>query len=157
EAGFGLLGAVAILAVTQIQLRPVERLAGQFGVLLLVSALWLGIPAWLGFTVQLWRRHAAEVRDRRRRVEQEEQERGDRAAMEERLRLSREVHDIVAHSLSMISLRAGAALHVIGRQPAEAEAALRAIRESSGAALRELRHAVASLRAPATGVADLPG
>jgi len=157
EAGLGLLGAVAILAVTQIQVRPADRLAGQLAVLLLASAVWLGIPAWLGFTVQLWRRHAAEVRDRRRRSELAEQEQAERAAMAERLRLSREVHDIVAHSLSMISLRAGAALHVIARQPAEAEAALRSIRESSGAALRELRQAVASLReaAPTAGAADL--
>lgn len=84
----------------------------------------------------------------------------ERVAAEERLRVAREVHDIVGHSLSVISLQAGVALRVIGSRPTEAEASLRAIRDSSAAALSELRQTLAVFRRvdappPVAPVADL--
>ncbi|GIF39497.1 sensor histidine kinase [Actinoplanes xinjiangensis] len=69
-----------------------------------------------------------------------------RRATEERLRISREVHDALGHQLSLISVQAGAALHT--RSVDGAFAALQAIRTASGDALRELREVLGVLREP---------
>ena len=58
-----------------------------------------------------------------------------RHAYEERLRVAREVHDVVGHSLSVINLQAGVALHVLSRQPERVEDALTAIKTTSKEAL----------------------
>lgn len=71
-----------------------------------------------------------------------------RSADEERLRIAREVHDVVGHSLSVIHLQAGVALHVLDRQPEQAATSLDAIRRTSGEALAELRSTLAMFRAP---------
>ena len=65
---------------------------------------------------------------------------------EERLRIARDLHDITAHSLSVIAVQAGAAAHVIDSDPEEARRALRAIRETSRSALQELRGLLGVLR-----------
>jgi len=86
-----------------------------------------------------------------------------RAAGEERLRIARELHDVVGHHLSLINVQSAAALHRIGKDPAQAKAALGAIKESSRTALRDLRATLGMLRengeqaptAPAPGLARL--
>jgi len=88
-----------------------------------------------------------------------------RAAYEERLRLARDIHDVVGHSLSMISLQSGVALHLLDRDPGQARASLEAIRSGSRDALAELRRtlgvfrasASSDLLAPAPGLEALPG
>ncbi|TYB41546.1 sensor histidine kinase [Actinomadura chibensis] len=91
-----------------------------------------------------------------------------RAAGEERLRIARELHDVVGHHLSLINVQAGTALHRYHRDPAQGEAALAAIKESSREALRDLRATLGVLRqadeeaptAPAPGldrIGDLVG
>lgn len=60
----------------------------------------------------------------------------------ERLRIAREVHDVVGHGLSVISLQAGVALHVLDRRPEQARPALEAILATSSAAMDELRAAL---------------
>ncbi|MFD7652458.1 sensor histidine kinase [Actinosynnema sp. NPDC059797] len=79
-----------------------------------------------------------------------------RQVEEERLRIAREVHDVVAHSLAMINVQAGVAAHVADRRPEEAVKALRAIKEASGRALDDLRATLGVLR---TGgdAAPVPG
>ncbi|MEU4096328.1 sensor histidine kinase [Streptomyces sp. NPDC026673] len=82
-------------------------------------------------------------------------------ATEERLRIAREVHDVVGHTISLINVQAGAALHRLKKDPAQAEAALGAIKSSSRETLRELRATLGVLRqvdeeaptAPAPGLA----
>ncbi|RAY17118.1 sensor histidine kinase [Actinomadura craniellae] len=69
-----------------------------------------------------------------------------RAIGEERLRIAREVHDVVGHHMSLINVQAGTALHRIERDPAQAATALAAIKESSREALRELRATLGVLR-----------
>ncbi|MEU8120899.1 sensor histidine kinase [Spirillospora sp. NPDC049024] len=69
-----------------------------------------------------------------------------RAAGEERLRIARELHDVVGHHISLINVQAGTALHRFHRDPANGEAALAAIKESSREALRELRATLGVLR-----------
>jgi signal transduction histidine kinase len=82
-------------------------------------------------------------------------------AEEQRLSIAREVHDVVAHSLAMINVQAGVAAHVADRRPAEAKAALLAIKEASRTALADLRATLDVLRSgddrtPTPGLGRLP-
>ncbi|MDI5905157.1 MULTISPECIES: histidine kinase dimerization/phosphoacceptor domain-containing protein [Streptomyces] len=82
-------------------------------------------------------------------------------ATEERLRIAPEVHDVIGHNISMINVQAGAALHRLKKDPAQAEEALGAIKAGSRETLRELRATLGVLRrvdeaaptAPAPGLA----
>jgi signal transduction histidine kinase len=78
-----------------------------------------------------------------RRVRAETQRRQQN---EERLRIARELHDVVAHHMSLINVQAGVALHLVDRRPEQAQTALRAIKDASREALVELRALVGVLR-----------
>jgi len=80
-----------------------------------------------------------------------------RIRAEERLRLSRDVHDVVSHSLSMIAVRSGVARLVLHDKPGEAQAALAAIETASRSALDEVRHLLRQIREPADTVGQPPG
>ena len=73
-------------------------------------------------------------------------ETADLAAAGERLRMAQELHDVVAHSLSVIAVQAGIGVHLIDREPAEAEKALDAIQTTSATATGELARLVGILR-----------
>jgi signal transduction histidine kinase len=112
---------------------------------LLITAGWLVLPWLVGAGVRAYRRAQAEAAaaDGREHV------------YAERLRIAKEVHDIVGHSLAVISMQAGVALHVLDRRPAvdrdsnsDVAAALRAVRTTSNEALGELRTALATLPEP---------
>jgi signal transduction histidine kinase len=66
---------------------------------------------------------------------------------EERLRIARDVHDVVAHSMTEINVQAGVAAHLIDRDPEQARSALRHIKRASGDALTDLRATLGVLRA----------
>jgi signal transduction histidine kinase len=89
----------------------------------------------------------------RQRLEQESRHRAAdreaRARAEERLRLSRDVHDVVSHSLSTIAVRSGVARLLLDEQPEEARSALLAIESASRSALDELRQILRQTRDPA--------
>jgi len=97
-------------------------------------------------------------RERRETIEQETRRRlGD-----ERLQIARDVHDVVAHAMVAINVQAGVAAHLIDRDPGQAHAALRAIKDTSGEALADLRGTLGVLRGddsapvrPAVGLGDL--
>jgi signal transduction histidine kinase len=106
------------------------------------------------------------VRLRRQRslaVAQGRREEALREASEERLRMARDLHDIVAHNISVINVQANTALHLMDRQPERARAALSTIHEVSKQALVELRSVLGVLRdvdqeaprAPVPGLASL--
>jgi signal transduction histidine kinase len=85
-----------------------------------------------------------------------------RQAGEERLRIAQELHDVVAHHMSLINVQAGVALHLADRRPEQVEPALVAIRDASKEALTELRSLIDVLRldgapAPRSPVANLAG
>ncbi|SEP77686.1 Signal transduction histidine kinase [Streptomyces sp. yr375] len=88
-------------------------------------------------------RHTAELT---RRLREEQTERALRAVAEERGRIARELHDVVAHHMSVISVQAGLARFVFGTDPATARGALGTIEETSGEALEELRRMLHVLR-----------
>jgi signal transduction histidine kinase len=69
-----------------------------------------------------------------------------RQADEERLRIARELHDVLAHNISLMSVQSGVALHLMDERPEQARVALEAIRHASKEALGELRHVLAVLR-----------
>ncbi|MEV6603415.1 sensor histidine kinase [Kutzneria sp. NPDC051319] len=103
---------------------------------------------------------ARNVRASRRSQHEVFEERARRIAEEERLRIAREVHDVVAHSLAMINVQAGVGAHVADRRPEEAKQALLAIKEASRAALVDLRATLGVLRsgedrAPAPSLARI--
>ena len=69
-----------------------------------------------------------------------------RRAGEERLRIAQELHDVVAHHISLINVQASTALHLVDRRPEQAGTALAAIKDASKEALVELRSIVGMLR-----------
>jgi signal transduction histidine kinase len=100
-----------------------------------------------------------EYREEARRAREDE---ARRRAGEERLRIARELHDVLAHDISLISVQAGVALHLIDERPEQARAALAAIKHASRDALGELRSVLSALRAdgpaprsPTVGLARL--
>ena len=81
-----------------------------------------------------------------------------RYAYEERMRIARDVHDVVGHSLSVITMQAGVALHVLDRRPDQVAESLEAIRSTSREALAELRMTLGMFRdEPGAPRAPLPG
>lgn len=89
---------------------------------------------------------AEETRERLRQAEQEREREAARLVTEERVRIARELHDTVAHSMATITVQAGSALHVLGKRPDDVRAALTAIRYTSKDALREMRATLGLLR-----------
>lgn len=89
------------------------------------------------------------------------EDRTQRAATEERLRMAQDLHDGVGHGLAVIAMQAGVALHVLDKEPEKARASLEAIRDLSRESLDALRAELARMsgepaaRRPAPGVADL--
>src|SRR6266542_1945453 len=91
------------------------------------------------------------------------EEEARRRASDERLRIARELHDVVAHNISLINVQASTALHLIDERPEQARTALAAIKQASKEALGELRSVLDILRqsdeepprAPAPGLARL--
>ncbi|MBL7253707.1 sensor histidine kinase [Paractinoplanes lichenicola] len=118
---------------------------------LLVVA-WMVAAFWaVGRTVRERRAHAASRAEQATAL----------AVEQERLRLARELHDIVAHSMSMIAIKAAVADHVGDDRPEEMRAALRVIGTTSRQTLGEIRRALALVRTeaalqPAPTLADLP-
>jgi signal transduction histidine kinase len=107
--------------------------------------------------------HFAELARARDEAKRARTEQARRQASEERLRIARELHDVLGHHLSLINVRAGVALHLIDSQPEQAREALAAIKQASAEALREVRGVLSALnpsdetapRSPAPGLDDL--
>jgi signal transduction histidine kinase len=105
----------------------------------------LAVAAW----VLLLFAAAQGLRIRRERVLQSRRARGREARLkadEERLRIARELHDVLAHNISVINVQSGVALHLIDEQPEQARTALSVINEASADALNEVRSALSALR-----------
>jgi signal transduction histidine kinase len=92
---------------------------------------------------------AEAVRNRRERtaaVRRSRHDQGLREAEEERLRIARELHDVLAHNISLINVQSGVALHLLEQQPEQARTALTVINDASAEALREIRSVLGVLR-----------
>jgi signal transduction histidine kinase len=157
--------ALAGLAGVEVALVAVQLTPGRTGV-----GTWLGnlggvAAAWLlGHFAHNYRAYAARLEERTAELERAREELARRAVVEERLRLARELHDVVAHAMSVIAVQSGVGAHVADTNPQEAAKALAAIEATSRAALEELRRLLGVLRqedepqgalAPVPGLADL--
>lgn len=128
------------------------------------AAFALGLAAGLIFLLS-----AAElIRSRSQRaaaLQRTREEEFRRRASEERMRMARDLHDVVAHNISVINVQANTALHLMDRQPERARSALTTINDVSRQALVELRSVLGVLRdidesaprAPSPGLAHLGG
>ncbi|WP_308282878.1 sensor histidine kinase [Pseudonocardia nigra] len=97
------------------------------------------------------------VRERRIAAARDAELLAGRAVAEERLRIARELHDVVAHSLGLIAVKAGVANHVVRTRPQEAHDALAVIETASRSALVEMRHLLGALRTEAPDLTPVPG
>lgn len=102
-------------------------------------AAWALLALIVGEAIRVRRERAAAARQARDELQR-------RQANEERLRIAHELHDVVAHHMSMIHVQAGVALHLLDRRPEQVEAALVAIKDASKEGLTELRSLVDVLR-----------
>jgi signal transduction histidine kinase len=104
---------------------------GLISVALCVIVVWI-----VGYTVRQRRRYAVSLQE----------EAASKAVAQERLRIARELHDVVAHSMSVIAVQAGYGQYVIDSQPGDARSALGAIQATSREALDEMRRMLGALR-----------
>ncbi|RCG29755.1 sensor histidine kinase [Sphaerisporangium album] len=132
----------------------------QHTIILVVSlAVWV-----VGRSVRLRRAYTAELVDRAERLERAREADTRAARAEERSRIARELHDVVAHHVSVMTVQAAAARKVLETRPEAARDALTAIEEMGRTAMREMRGIVGVLRtdgesgelAPQPGMGDLP-
>jgi signal transduction histidine kinase len=152
------LVSTAVIVLTAFVLG--EHAAGQrlvegrdpSGVLAVMAASWAGGALLLGGSVRGRRAERAALEEEARR-----------RVVDERLRIARDLHDSVAHSMASISVQAGVGAHVLDERPEDARAALLAIRAASGSALAELRATLGMLRSgdapprtPAATLDELP-
>ncbi|MGH2543246.1 MAG: sensor histidine kinase, partial [Ardenticatenaceae bacterium] len=122
----------------------------------------LGLAGWLLVLATV--AEVARVRQQRAiQAKRTREEESRRRASEERLRIARELHDVLGHNISLISVQAGVALHLMEERPEQARVALSVIRDASKDALRELRSMLDVLRqideelprSPSPGLASL--
>ena len=156
--------SLAGLAAAAVGLAAVQLTPGRVQAPTVVSNGLAIAAAWLlGHFVGVRRDHIARL-ERTAELERARAELARRAVIEERLRLARELHDVVAHAISVIAVQSGVGAHVANTQPEEAAKALAAIEATSRAALTELRRLLGVLRqegephgslAPVPGLADL--
>src|SRR5215472_7148538 len=112
----------------------------------LPSIVVLALAIVLGDTVRSRRALAAETAERLRVAHEEREAEAARRVAEERLRIARDLHDTVAHSMATITVQAGSALHVLGPGDDKLRGPLLAIRETSKDVLREMRATLGQLR-----------
>lgn len=158
SAAFVLVGTVARY------LEGDDDLGAQLGYELPATVTLLAAVIALGDAVRS--RRSIRAQERRRHLA-EQRQRGREAARlveQERLRIARELHDVLAHTMSVISIQADVAAEALDDEPAEARDAIGTIRQTSRHASRELRSALDALREPedvsrrpVPGVADLDG
>jgi signal transduction histidine kinase len=142
----------------------------------IIGAAVVQLAAWMiGMAAAKYRAYTDLVRDHAERRIQEQialaharLAQAQQAVAEERLRIAQELHDIVAHSMSVIAVQAGVGHHVAASQPAQATQALAAIEATSRDTLQEMRRLLGMLRdgspapadahdlQPAPGLSDLP-
>ncbi len=100
----------------------------------------------MGVTFRMWQLHLREVEQRAEEAERTRDEAARRRAMEERLRIARELHDSLTHSISVIQVQAGVAVHLARKRGEDVPPALLAIQEAGADAGRELRETLGVLR-----------
>jgi signal transduction histidine kinase len=157
--------ALAGAAVMLVVLSVAAVLAGSGSLLLpLIFVGWAAAAVFGSDALRSRRGYLAGLRERARYLERTREEEARRRVAEERLRIARDLHDSVAHAMATINVQAGAARHVLARQPEAAGEALAVIQRASGDVLDELAAMLTVLRddtqradrAPVPGAGDIP-
>jgi signal transduction histidine kinase len=139
ESASRVLGAVVLtLLIDEVLLGLEGSVHGFWGNVstMVPAALCVTIAWFAGYIVRQRRRYAIGLQE----------EAASKAVAEERLRIARELHDVVAHSMSVIAVQAGYGQYVLDAQPDDARAALGAIQATSREALDEMRRMLGALR-----------
>lgn len=149
--GFSLVGLVTVFtALGALTLESVT--VGD----VVSTALMVGVPLVLGREVHQRRLRAQELEDRAERAERERESRAAQAVAEERSRIARELHDVVAHQMAVMTLQAEGARRLAGDADPRVAEALDTIRQTGHDALDEMRSMVGLLRSvPDDGTAEL--
>jgi signal transduction histidine kinase len=155
-AGLALAWGVIGLVVAQ---DPQERLTGSLVAGLVATACWLVGLGWFRRSA-----YAAALRERAERAERERETAARAAVTEERARIARELHDVVAHSVSVMVLQTGAVRRLLGDDQVREREALGTVERTGREALLELRRLLGVLRtpdervelAPQPGLSELP-
>jgi len=115
----------------------------------------LGLLAWLLLLILAAEvvRTRSEHREQWRRAQAEREQ---RMADEQRIAIARELHDVLAHSISLINVQAGVALELLDGDPEQARTALTTIKQTSKDALGEVRQVLGTLRAPGSAAPRAP-
>lgn len=135
------LATLAVLAAMPIQVGEHGDKDSFFHLVIFAAAAWI-----FGDNVRTKRAYYRELEERAERLEREQEERAARAAADEQARIARELHDVIAHSVSVMVVQAAAANEVFERQPERARDALRSIEESGRLAMTELRRLLGVVR-----------
>lgn len=120
---------------------------------------WLASAGLTFVAVRMWKLRLQEAEHRADEAERTREAEAQRRAAEERLRIARELHDSLTHSISVVNVQAGVAAHLARKRGEEVSPALLAIQEASADAARELRAALDVLRrdeSNGTGLDRLP-
>lgn len=126
---------------------PFSPAVGIMGYSVIMNVVYFGGAVIMGRAS--WRRalDRRRLREQAWRIAQQSEQLANRAVVEERLRIARELHDVVAHHVSAIGIQAGAARTVMTKNPEAAAAALTTVEASSRQAVTEMRELLGVLRA----------
>jgi signal transduction histidine kinase len=168
--GFVAATVVAVYTVAAHTSRATAWLAGGLTAVALYggSVAWsgeswfgsLGVVAWIGMATAVGdaartrRAYVAAVEERARRAEQTRDEEARRRVAEERVRIARELHDVVAHHIAVINVHAGLAGHSVRTRPEKAEVSLAHVQQAANTVLDELAMILTLLRQ--TGDPEVP-
>ena len=109
---------------------------------------WSAAVAAVGDALRNRRAYLAAVEERAIRAERGREEEARRRVAEERVRIARELHDVVAHHIAVVGVQAGVAQHLLSTEPAAATAALGHVRRAAATVLEELGDILSVLREP---------
>ncbi|MFI2610449.1 sensor histidine kinase [Kitasatospora sp. NPDC018619] len=151
--------AAVLLTAISLLLGPGGPLGERISVLT-----WALLPGALGDSIRNRRVHLAAIEERAERAERTREEEARRRVADERIRIARDLHDVVAHHIALANAQAGIAVHLMDSHPVQAREVLNHITDATGSALQELRATVGLLRRaeepaplePAPGLDRLP-
>lgn len=121
---------------------------GEFDGAGLASIAWPAFAVAAGIGVRASRENMAAAQERARRAEQSRELEAQRRVIEERLRIARDVHDLVAHHIAVINVQSGVASHLIESDPVAANEALGVVRSAASTVVDQLGELLGVLRSP---------